>query len=121
MSDEPPLSRIYRLAGVARSRGGARRLARLDGTLVGFLVGDTVWMWAATMTGLLIPLRWPEGYKARYEPIEIVDDKGRTVARGGQKVTLGGGYTTQDSHEESLQLPPPFSVHTAPVAMSLKP
>lgn len=78
----------------SKSPLGARpgRLARLSGVLVGASSADACCVWLATATGVLTPVVWPAGFSANFNPIEILDAMGNTVARGGDRVVLGGGY-----------------------------
>lgn len=34
----------------------------------------------------------PSGYRARFDPVELVDEDGRTVAREGERLVMGGGF-----------------------------
>jgi hypothetical protein len=35
---------------------------------------------------------WPGNFQARFDPLEILDHHGDVVARGGQFVTVAGGF-----------------------------
>jgi hypothetical protein len=37
------------------------------------------------------PVVWPAGFRARRHPVELLDSRGRVVARGGERIKLGGG------------------------------
>jgi len=37
------------------------------------------------------PIVWPAGFRARRRPLELVDSRGTVVARGGERIELGGG------------------------------
>jgi hypothetical protein len=34
---------------------------------------------------------WPAGFRARRHPVELVDSRGTVVARGGERIKIGGG------------------------------
>jgi hypothetical protein len=34
---------------------------------------------------------WPAGFRARRHPLELVDSRGKVVARGGEHIKIGGG------------------------------
>lgn len=38
------------------------------------------------------PIRWPQGYTARLDPLEVSDQEGRLVAREGDRISFGGGF-----------------------------
>lgn len=40
------------------------------------------------------PFLWPESYRVRTNPVELVDANGVVVAQGGQHVQAGGGYVS---------------------------
>jgi hypothetical protein len=35
---------------------------------------------------------WPGNFRARFDPLEVIDDHGEVVARGGEAVTVAGGF-----------------------------
>lgn len=70
----------------------ATPLAKNGGTLVGAIVGGAVCTWLAQPNGELVLMSWPRTFCARFEPLELVDDEGRTIAKGGEFVTVVGGY-----------------------------
>jgi hypothetical protein len=38
---------------------------------------------------------WPAGYRVRFDPTELIDARGRVVARAGERISVGGGvYST---------------------------
>ena len=68
------------------------RLAQAGGTLVGAIVSGLMRTWLADRYGQLTPVMWPGNFKARFDPLEIIDNHDHTVARGGRPVLLAGGY-----------------------------
>jgi hypothetical protein len=34
---------------------------------------------------------WPAGFRARLHPLELLDSKGKVVARGGEQIEFAGG------------------------------
>jgi hypothetical protein len=69
--------------------------AQLEGELLrddgdGFLVRHA--------EGFVTPIVWPEGYSVRDgETRELIDPTGAVVAREGDSVSLGGGFTPNDT------------------------
>jgi hypothetical protein len=58
-------------------------------TLRGALVEDAASVWAETV-GPNLPVLWPRGYRARFEPdLIVVNSKGDEVARGGTDMSGG--------------------------------
>jgi hypothetical protein len=39
---------------------------------------------------------WPGNFRARFDPLEIIDNHNQTVAHGGRWVRLAGGYLKTD-------------------------
>lgn len=66
----------------------ARATGPLHGTIRGsaacFSMGDG---------GAQTTLIWARGYSARHKPLQVLDDRGRTVALAGEVITIGGGYS----------------------------
>jgi hypothetical protein len=50
---------------------------------MGSLLADRVQLWLAREDGELLATMWPGEYRARLEPLVVIDDEGRVVARGG--------------------------------------
>ena len=48
--------------------------------------------WLAQGDGQLVVMMWPSTFRARFDPLELLDDEGHVVARGGEFVTVTGGY-----------------------------
>ncbi|MEW6225099.1 MAG: hypothetical protein AB1627_10780 [Chloroflexota bacterium] len=70
---------------------GACRLARREGALQGSPWDERV-AWVGTSA-----VRWPFGFTARFVPdLELVSPDGAVIAREGDSVVLGGGWTTED-------------------------
>ena len=76
--------------GVATT-DGPHWLALYEGTLVGSLVGGRVRTWLKPDRGRRMLVAWPGTYRARLDPLELLDDNGRVVAKGGEFVSVGGG------------------------------
>jgi hypothetical protein len=74
------------------ARDAAHPLAQSGGTLGGEMVGDAVHTWLEHDDGQRTLMMWPRPFRARFDPLELLDDQGRVVARGGEFVTVGGGY-----------------------------
>jgi hypothetical protein len=90
--------RILEMATAPGSDTEPSRLARLSGVLVGFTAQGLAWVWLQGRDGSLVPVAWPRGYHARFDPLELLDAQGRCVARGGEMVQVGGGFTAGVPH-----------------------
>ena len=86
--------RILRLdpPGPDVSSAAAGPLARIGGELAGAVVEGAVRTWLADANGQLILIMWPRGFCARFDPLELLDDRGQPLARGGDIVTVGGAF-----------------------------
>jgi hypothetical protein len=75
--------------------------AQSGGRLTGGVVTDgvvadgayCVWL---TARGEPEALLWPPGYRARLDPLEILDQDGEVVAREGDMLVVGGGAIPVD-------------------------
>jgi hypothetical protein len=76
-------------------RDALHRLAGNGGELVGAIVDGAVCTWLAKTNGQLVLMMWPRTFRARFEPLELLDDQGHVVAKGGEFVTVVGGYLPQ--------------------------
>jgi hypothetical protein len=56
------------------------------------MIDGRVRSWLLGPHGQLELLILPSGFRARFEPFEILDERGEVVARGGDDVTVAGGY-----------------------------
>jgi hypothetical protein len=75
------------------SRGrGIGLLAQSGGTLVGAIVGGAVRTWLLDPHGQLQLLLLPAGFRARFDPLELLNEQGEVVAKGGELVTVGGAH-----------------------------
>jgi hypothetical protein len=81
--------------------GGPHRLARRGGRLVGSMVDGRVQIWLAQTDGELVATMWPDEYRARWEPLVLLDEQERLVARGGQEVHVVGGFLPSDDARAS--------------------
>jgi hypothetical protein len=85
--------RIYELrpAGPEVPTDAPHRLAASGGELVGCVVDGAVWTWLTKVDGQLVLMMWPPAFRAHFDPLELLDDQGRVVARGGDLVAVVGG------------------------------
>lgn len=67
-------------------------LAQSGGRLVGAIVDGAVCNWLDQCGGQLVLIMWPREFRARFDPLELLDAEGRVLARGGDEVTIAGGY-----------------------------
>ena len=77
-------------------------LAQAGGELVGALVEDAVCTWLVQEQGQLVLMMWPRAFRARFDPLELLDDRGQVVARGGEFVTVGGGFLVKEADPRRL-------------------
>jgi hypothetical protein len=83
-----------------RSTDGPAWLALNEGTLEGALVNGKVRTWLRSDTGRRTLVAFPQTYRARLDPLELLDDHGRVVAHGGEFISVSGGTPTEpDPHE----------------------
>jgi hypothetical protein len=59
---------------------------------VGSLVEEQVQLWLARADGELLATMWPGEYRARLDPLIVLDEEGRIVARGGAQLFVSGGF-----------------------------
>jgi len=78
--------------GVEPAQGTIGTLAQAGGTLVGAIVNGAARTWLADDDGQLTLVMWPGDFRARFDPLEIIDNHNRTVVHGGRAVLLAGGY-----------------------------
>jgi hypothetical protein len=67
-------------------------LAQGGGKLVGAIVDGAVRTWLTDANGQLTLIMWPGNFRARFDPLEVLDHHGDVVARGGDCVTAAGGF-----------------------------
>jgi hypothetical protein len=72
------------------SPGMMGRLAQGGGVLAGAVLDGVVRTWLTDTNGQLTLIMWPGNFRARLDPLEVVDDQGNVVARGGELVTVTG-------------------------------
>jgi hypothetical protein len=67
----------------------------LTALLSGVLQGspeDARFAWVIAADGLRVDVDWPPGFRVRFsDALELLDQSGSVVARGGDELTLGGG------------------------------
>jgi len=74
----------------------AARLARSGGTLAGGpRPGGQYCVWLVDR-GMTLAVIWPRGYRARLNPLEIVNPAGTVIAREGDTLTVVGGLIDVD-------------------------
>ena len=76
------------------SAHGPFRMRLLSGFLVGRLALEVVATWVVCEQPEMLPVTWPEPWRAAFSPLVIFDPSGRLAAYGGQPVTLVGGMVT---------------------------
>ena len=63
---------------------------------MGSFVAGRVQLWLARDDGELLATMWPGEYRARLDPLVVIDEEGRVVARGGEHLHVSGGYLPSD-------------------------
>jgi hypothetical protein len=74
------------------SADGPRMAALCEGKLVGALANGKVRTWLEGEAHRRVLVAWPRTYRAHLHPLEVLDERGRVVARAGEFVRLGGGF-----------------------------
>jgi hypothetical protein len=77
--------------GPELSRHTIGTLAQGGGNLAGAIVDGSVHTWLTDGNGQLTLVMWPGNFRARFDPLEVIDHHGDVVARGGHFVTVAGG------------------------------
>jgi hypothetical protein len=92
--DEHGARRIFALEplGPEVSPHAVGLAAQSGGQLVGAIVDGAVRTWLVDPNGQLVLIMWPRGFRARFDPLELLDEHGKVVARGGEVLTVGGGF-----------------------------
>jgi hypothetical protein len=87
-------SRILELTprGPGVAPNAATPLAGNGGELVGAIVDGAICTWLKQADGQLVLMMWPRDFRARLDPLELLDEHGRVVAKGGEFVTVVGGF-----------------------------
>jgi len=67
-----------------------------DGDVADGDVADGTYCVWLTDRGRPEAVLWPPGYRARLDPLEILDQTGRVVAREGEMLAVGGGAVPVD-------------------------
>jgi hypothetical protein len=102
---EPDAARqIFELHPRNRERRGRRigLLAQSGGTLVGAVVGGAVRTWLVDPNGQLQLLLLPADFRARIDPLELLNERGEVVAKGGELVTVGGAHLVKSDDSRRL-------------------
>jgi hypothetical protein len=60
--------------------------------LVGSLGEGRVQIWLGRDDGELLATMWPGEYRAGLNPLVVLDEQSRVVARGGEHVHVSGGF-----------------------------
>ena len=66
------------------------RLAQSGGVLEGAMADGAVRTWLTDNNGQRTVVMWPGNFRARLDPLEIVDNQGNVVARGAEFVIVTG-------------------------------
>lgn len=69
---------------------------------MGAIVDGAVRTWLADAHGQLTLVMWPGNFQARFDPLEVIDHQGAVVARGGETVTVAGGFLVKDGDSRKL-------------------
>jgi hypothetical protein len=81
--------------------------------LVGFIAQEGAYVWVMSKRdGELIPLLWPRGYRARFQPLELLNEALTVVASGGGSVTVVGGFLPVGYGKRPLGVVSMFAVHS---------
>jgi len=68
--------------------------------------------------GVRTHVRWPAGFGARLDPLEVVDRDGQVMAREGDVIQVAGGAGTADAAVvEAIGASQVFVAHSLPVVL----
>jgi hypothetical protein len=56
-------------------------------------------VWLKDDSGNVTPVIWPHGFRARRDPLILMDENGEVVAREGDCLSLTGGFVPVDMRE----------------------
>lgn len=87
-------NRVYPLspAGPEGQLGGPSRLATKGGKLAGRLVDGGVEIWLTRDDGTPVLTMWPGEYRARLNPLVLLDERGEVIASEGDQIRVVGGF-----------------------------
>jgi hypothetical protein len=93
-SAEPHARRLFtpEPSGPPRSEKRIGALAQHGGVLVGCITYEAALTWLANPDGELTRLIWPADFRIRFDPLEVLDEQGEVIARGGQLTLAGGSF-----------------------------
>lgn len=60
-------------------------------------------LWLETRPGRTLPIIWPHGYQARFDPVELLDEHGEVVAREGDTLSVRGGLRSPSHSDDHLE------------------
>jgi hypothetical protein len=82
--------------------------AQLKGTLEGDADSGCVWITPSEpmAEGERIPVVWPRGFTAEWEPLRIYRDGGELVAEESDSIVTGGGFTATERERVPEQCRP---------------
>lgn len=75
---------------------GPQHLAVVRGLLNGALVDGAVRTWLERDDRLIL-LVWPREFRANIDPLELLDENGQVLARGGERIAVGGGSFPEET------------------------
>ena len=72
--------------------------------LVGAVVDDAFRTWLIGPGGYLTLVVWPSGFSARTDDLqfELLDEQGQIVAKGGELITIAGGFLVKQDDPRRL-------------------
>lgn len=71
------------------------------GTLEGGYKGNRYCVWLSVKSGQ-VPIVWPAGYHIRLHPLELLNSHARVVAEGGDRISVGGGFSPDKPASECM-------------------
>lgn len=85
-------TKLYPVPTSSWRPGDPSMLALAMGTLAAGTYRGQWCVWLGGRPGSRgLPVVWPAGFRARRHPLELVDSQGTVVARGGERIKIGGG------------------------------
>ena len=101
-ADDQPSRTIVDVPTSAWEPGDPAFLAGLEGTVQGEQTGPgKCRIWVERDDGEIVPVVWPHGYRARLDPLELLDASGAVVAVVGTEISVAGGFIPTEPSAQS--------------------
>jgi hypothetical protein len=97
MTDAPSDRPVAAVPTSSWRPGDPSRLALLIGTVEGGGTSDGHFcVWVRRESGEIVPVVWPAGFRARLDPLELLNAQGAIAAAAGDRINVCGGLMPVD-------------------------